>query len=483
MQDIRPVQQRLSFAARLFRETPPGFFGILASPNGPIYLDVLDALEQATTVSGMLTRATAIEIISDVLCSHPEAVLSEEFVDADSTTASGRANIILRRLIDNHWLHEPQRTDYQRLITFDAHGEILFAALRQIAGAGSAQFTDKIQIACNTLLNSDAFVDQPLADLEACLSNLQAGLRELRQMQKSIERYTRHLIDAESLREVHQVLFDEFSENIGRACYRELVRAQLPTKLLRARYRFDLLSSDEVLLDKLHRDLVRRNKTLSGTEAHDQVRVKLDDLLHLLSSVEPQANEIDDRAAEFARRSFARFRYLQEVTSGHRERIQELFEFVNGQCAGRRLSDLDENIELPGLLIPEVALLSSDSLYAPRLSRALAEIEPLSDDATDQERATALAEIAANIRDSLNVMRANRFVDRLPGEQGTRISSAEMPLHNDEDIADLIACILHAGSRDARFIIDVPASRTEASANGHVMKAGYLIDTFFLEKK
>lgn len=477
----RPIQQRLSFAARLFREAPPGFFGILASPNGPIYLDVLDALEQATTVGGMLTRATAIEIISDVLCSHPEAVLSEEFVDADSA-ASERANIILRRLIENHWLHEPQRTDYQRLITFDAHGEILFAALRQIAGAGSAQFTDKIQIACNTLLNSDAFVDQPLADLEACLSNLQAGLRELRQMQKSIERYTRHLIDAESLREVHQLLFDEFSENIGRACYRELVRAQLPTKLLRARYRFDLLSSDEVLLDKLHRDLVRRNKNLSGTEAHDQVRAKLDDLLHLLSSVEPQANEIDDRTAEFARRSVARFRYLQEVTSGHCERVQELFEFIDRQCAGRRLSDLDENFELPALLIPEVALLSGDSLYAPRLSRALAEIEPLSEDATDEEQATALAEIAANIRDSLNVMRANRFVDRLPGPPGTRIGSTDMPIHNGEDIADLIACVLHAGTRDARFTIEVPVNKTDTQ-NGRVVKAGYVIDTFFLEKK
>jgi hypothetical protein len=159
---IQTTQPRLSFAARLFREALPGFFGILASPNAPIYLDVLDALEQAIAVTGMLTRTTTIEIITDVLCSHPEAALSEEFVEADSSTTSGRATIILRHLIDNHWLHEPQRTDYQRLVTFDAHGEIVFAALRQIAGGGSAQFTDKIQIACNTLLSAEAFVDQPL---------------------------------------------------------------------------------------------------------------------------------------------------------------------------------------------------------------------------------------------------------------------------------------------------------------------------------
>lgn len=481
-ESIKPVQHRLSFAARLFREISPGFLGILASPNALIYLDVLDALEQATTVSGMLTRAKTIEIISDVLCCHPEAALSEEFVDMDSSSTAGRANIILRRLIDNHWLHEPQRTDYQRLVTFDAHGEIIFAALRQVAGAGLAQFTDKIQIACNTLLSADAFVDHPLGDLEACLSNLQAGLRELRQMQKSIERYTRHLIEAESLREVHHVLFDEFSENIGRACYRELVRAQLPTKLLRARYRFDLLSSDEMLLAKLQSDLLRRDTTLSATEAHNCVRTKLDDLLHLLSSVEPQASEIDDRTAEFARRSFARFRYLQEVTSGYRECVQELFEFIDGHYCGRRLSDLDENLDLPSLLIPEVTLLSEDSLYTPRLSRTLAEIEPLGEDATDSERATALAEIAANIRDSLNVMRANRFVDRLPGTQGARISSAEMSIHNDEDIVDLIACVLHAGSRDAHFTIEVPVSRNGVAPKDHA-KAGYLIDSFFLEKK
>ncbi len=188
-------------------------------------------------------------------------------------------------------------------------------------------------------------------------------------MQKSIERHTRHLIDAESIREIQHVLFDEFSENIGRACYRELVHAQLPTKLPKARIRVDELVSDDLVIQKMQSELLRRDSSIDATDALNRVRLKLEDLARLLETVEPQADEIDDRAAEFARHSFARFKYMQEVTSGHRERVQALFETVNRGCAGSRLSDLNIRPQMPALLIAEVGILSGDSMYSPRLGR------------------------------------------------------------------------------------------------------------------
>jgi hypothetical protein len=474
-----------SLAAELFREVPSPFFGLLASDNAPLYIDALNALERALSEGGSLSRQEALEVIAEVLRGHPEFAAEQDFPDAEkeATTLSGQAALILRRLIETRWLHEPQRADYQRLITFNANGEILLAALRQIARGEPTQFTDKIQIACGTLLNPEAFTDQPLADLEGCLANLKSGLRELRQMQNGIERHTRRLVEAESLREVHRVLFDEFSENIGRACYRELVRAQLPTRLVRARHRFDTLAGDEELQRKMQSDLLQRDKALEPTDALNRVRLRIDELMRLLDSVEPQANEIDDRAAEFARRSFARFRYLQEVTSGQRERMQALFERVNELCAGQRLSDLTHDLQLPRLLISEIGLLSPDSLYAPRSRRSLEEIEALGDDLTEAQRDAALAEIESNLRDSLSVSRANDFVDHLPGERGARVSTPGLPLHNDDDIADAIACLLHAGSRDARFGVEVPRVVEDAQSGERHRKVGYLVEEFVVEKR
>lgn len=375
-------------AARLFRELPQGFFGVLSSRNASIYLDTLDALEGVLSSGGSLTRSEAVDVVVEVLRKHPEFDLGGDFPDAlaEAATLSGQANLILRRLVETRWLHEPQRPDYQRIVTFDANGEILLAALRQIARGEPAQFTDKIQIACGTLLNPEAFTDKALGDLEGCLANLQTGLRELRQMLKGIERHTRHLLAAQALRENLRVLYDEFSENIGHACYRELVRAQLPTQILRARQRLNEIAVNENLLERMQRELLRRRDSLDATAALNEVRLKLDELDRLLESVEPQADEIDRRAAEFARRSFARFRYLQEVTSGCRERVQKVFEWVNTRFAGRRLTDLGMDLQMPSLLVPEAGMVCGDSLYSPRLRRSLGEIEPLGDDLTEAQR-------------------------------------------------------------------------------------------------
>lgn len=130
-------------AARLFREVPRGFFGLLASQNAPLYLNALDAIEAGISSGGSLTRSEALDVVIEVLREHPEFHLGEEFPDAQSeaATISGQANLILRRLIETRWLHEPQRPDYQRIVKFDANGEILLAALRQIARGEPAQFT------------------------------------------------------------------------------------------------------------------------------------------------------------------------------------------------------------------------------------------------------------------------------------------------------------------------------------------------------
>lgn len=470
----------------VFGEVPREFFGLLAGRNSALYLDALERLAPAFEEGGHLARSEAAEMVVDLLRAHPEFEAREEFPDAvaEAATLPGQAALVLRRLVETRWLLEPVRSDWQRLVMLNPAAETMLAALRQVASGQHAQFTDHLQIACSQLLNPDAFAEHAFADLEACLENVRRGLRELRQMEGGIERHTRRLIASETLRENLAVLYDDFSETIGHACYRELVHARLPARIVHARRRLDEIASDARALDHMQRERLRRSPQVDAPTASAEVRLRLDELGRLLDSVVPQADALDHRAADFARRAFSRLRYLQETTGRQRECVQAVFRQVDAVSGeGGRLHELEADLGLPPALIPDAQLLSADSLYRPRLRRVPGELEPVGADVTEEELDAAMAELGANLRDTLNVIRANRFVSRIEGPPGTRVGLAELPVGNDDDVADVIACLLHAGARDAAYAVVAERAEDDTASPARVDKAGYAIDNFDLEKR
>jgi Family of unknown function (DUF5716) len=126
-----------------------------------------------------------------------------------------------------------------------------------------------------------------------------------------------------------------------------------------------------------------------------------------------------------------------------------------------------------------------ESLHTPRLRRAAGEIEPL-EDSDDRQHDRTLAQLEGTMRDSLTVSRANRFIGALPGERGTRLESRQLLrefVRNDEDIADLIACLLHARSSDAKYRIEVPREVADEDASEFDAKLNYRIEQFTVVKK
>lgn len=482
-----------ALAAQLFREVRPDFFRVLAGPLARLYVDALDSLErEASQRNQGLDRAEALALVEQVVEQHGDLAGTDDELIAAATSNRERARAVLDTLRASGWLQEEERSDWQRLVFFDPNGSILLHALRRIAFPEAAVFSDKLVNVCATLsrggeVNLDALQDDPWAQVETCVANLQAGLAELRGMQKSIERHTKQQLAATSLKENLALLYDQFAERIGRTCYAQLVHSRLPTKLSETQRALESLSSHADLLTKMQSEVMRREPALSAEAAMSRVRLRINELEEMLQQIEPLADTIDRRTAEFARRSQARFRYLQETTSENRARVQTLFETLNQHFSGWRVTDIDAlALEFPALALHDARILGGlESLYTPRLRRAAGEIEPLEDE--DPRYADrALAQLEGNLRDSLTVSRANHFIAALPGESGTTWSSDELlrqHVHNDEDVADLIACLLHAHSADARFEVQVPRVETEADTGGFDPKLQYRIERFRLVKK
>ncbi len=456
------TDERLSSA--LFRETRgSAFFRVLSGKNAPFYADVLDALEQATADHpDGIPREAALGLIADTLERHPSFEFEpDEAAETDPAAASSdlreRSRLLLDHLLKTHWLEEPPRRDWRRMIHFDAHGSTLIAALRKIAWPDAAVFTDKLTGACAMLADETTLAEQPWQTVENCLSNVREGINELRSMQKSVQRFTRKQLEEETLRGNLAVVFDDYSEKISHSCYAALVRARLPMRLPDAVRRItERLADDPATLADMQTEVLRRQPDLSPAAARARVASELEELIDLLERVLPMADEIDRRTADFTRRSLARFRYLQDVTGERRTEIKTVFETANRLLAGRRLQRNNASLpELPDLLLPAVKLPAGlDSLYSPPHRRPPLEQDAFDDAVSDTDRDSGLHDMQRTLRESLSVARANRFIHALPGGKGDSIDSHQLAQQAGISPADLIAVLLHAEAPDARYRLD-----------------------------
>jgi hypothetical protein len=164
--------------------------------------------------------------------------------------------------------------------------------------------------------------------------------------------------------------------------------------------------------------------------------------------------------------------------------VKELFERINAAFPGWRLGDLNNVISLPTLLLPDTRLLAGrDSLYEPPRRRSLEENPPVDDEVNEKQRDQAKAQLGAVVRDSLTIVRANRFVEKLEGGKGARIPSTNVPVRNEDDLADMIALLLHAEAGEARYRIEVPRVKADLALAEFDQKLNYRLEKFFIIKK
>ncbi len=449
----------------LFREITPDFLRLLGAPGARVYLDAAEALEEESALrSGALAREEALALIERMVERHAEVEVEE----TRDLPLRERARAVMDRLLAARWLAADDRTDYRRFISVEPNASLLLEALRKIARPGETVFSDNLVTACNLLHNTDTLRAEPWQTVEKCLESVRHGIQELKAVAKSVERHTRQQLEAQSLRENLEVVFDRYAEHVGHGAYSELVRSRLPTRLPAAREAVERLQNDADLLARMAGEIQRRqNGEASGAMAGAQNR--LHELAQALDRVVPSAEEVDRHTADFTRKSLARFRYLQEVTGERRAAVQQFFEILNARFAGRRVAEAEEEIDdLPALLVTDIKLPSGlDSLYPVRLRHALGEVEALDDEMPGDHLERSRLQLAATLRDSLTVARANRFAAAAFASRGKRVASKEL-LRCDDDLADLIACLLHAGSREAHFRVEVSRELNDPGADHRV---------------
>lgn len=478
----------VSLSQQIFHDTPTRFFAVLTWRYGRLYIDALDKMEKIQRLrhGTGLTRQELLAVCENII----ETVTPEDFVQdpslPEAEVEEEEINKLtpaemLRQMLKCEWLEEPKRSDYQRVYYLDSRAELLLESLRRIAYPEQITFTDKLHLVFKHLMDEDSFTDHPLSDLESCADNLRYGLQELRSMQQGMARLTQRQLRSDSLKENLQVLYDDFSANIGQKCYKSLIGLDIPIRVPMVKQSLLNIENNPMIVSKMEAELAKRRTELGDFEITKLVAEKLRELTAMIDSVEPQSEAVDRRAADFARRSFARFRYLQEVSSGRRSEVRQLFEKVNERFAECRMANLPEQLDLPKLKIPSVGLLSgidSLSIPNPKIQRNY-DRSPLVDDFDIDDHDFAVDEMQENINSSLTSLRANRFFHSL-GVPKDGLNAADFPT-DEAWLLELTGLLLHADTSDSDFDLTTP--REEYLEPVRHLKDDYLIDDFTIKAK
>lgn len=473
-----------SLGSTLFSELSPKFFGLLGSPNARLYLDVLDSLEKEMSARGdAMERGEVLEIIDQILV--PGIQLEKES-DEDATEQEGESpsNKILRRLIAAGWMEEDRRSDYRRLFIMEPAALILIEALRNIVSQNVASFTGKLRLVCDRLAalrNPHSRTELIWEQLRHCLAEIRTGLRELRSIRKQVERYAKRQLTSTTIAEALDIIYNEFSALITQQCYRELIHARLPERLREAMEGLRELEQDDLALQSLRDDYARIHPDATG--ALPEILRTIEAISLGLGDVEPTADRVDAGTADFARRSRARIRYIQDVGSARRQQVKTIFDYVREKLGGTRLADLGGQIPPIVIRIADPGLLGLQSLAARRQRPEAALRRPVAPALSEAEQEESLLEMEKNIRNSLRLDRGNRFVERLDLQPGDCLSSEGMPIHTEDDILDVVSCLVFAPAGGANYRLRLYRDQHPDDSVPADLKGEFKIERFELEKK
>jgi hypothetical protein len=473
-----------SLGTSLFSDLTPNFFGVLTGPNARVYLDVLDAIEQGMPSRGdAMERAEVLEIIDRVLAFGAvlQDEMDEESADAEADQPSGQ---VLRRLVAAGWIEEEKRSDYRRILFLEPAAQTMLEALRAIVSQTIASFTGKLRLVCDRLSAlrfPHSRMELIWEELKSCLAQVRSGLRELRTIRKQVERYAQRQLKTATIAEALDLIYNEFSTLITQQCYRELIHARLPERLREAMEGLTELEQDDVALQRLHEDFLRTNPGIA--EAMPEILRTIEELSLALGDVEPTADRVDTSAADFARRSRSRIRYIQDVGSSRRQQVKTIFDYVRERLAEVRFTDLEDRLTLPQVRLADAGLIGENSLAKSRRPADATGRRPVALPVSDQEREDSLREMEKNMRNALRLDRANRFVDRLDLNPGESMASNEMIIRGDDDILDVISCLVFAPAGGANYRLRTLREMRPGQPVIMDLKSDFEIERFEVEKK
>ena len=459
---------------KLFDVVPGNFFSVLSSGNRVIYYDALmilhDMFRYELNIRLNDYLASLISILED------RAFELEEGDEPEGNlTLSGRARIILNRLIKTGWVdREYLDNSFVEIITPRNYAIPVLKLLSEMSDSSLQEYNSLVFATYSGLKQAMSENESQLYEaVVSARANTEQLQYSLRTLYHGIRGFLRGIVDQ---RDVNTLLQDHFNEykRMSDSIYH-------PIKTMDSVHRYmapiqgilsDILAREDLLQSMRERAMDIR-KYPDESLADEEIMKSIDFVLDSYQTVGGLVSEIDRKHSNYTKSSIEKIQYLMATDQSVMGNLTEILKAYAGLSESAR-DRLTERLQAH-IQIDRQEFFDDRSLYH-RSVRSRSDQLPLSvergENLTDRLSQEFLLH---QIQNAFPPSRIRAYIEQLFANGGDVIEAQNIPITCDADFILLMLAVIRHSERDMPFTVDL---RT-----GYIENSGYRIPDIVIRRK
>jgi hypothetical protein len=456
---------------KLFDIVPGNFFSVLVSGNREIYYDALmilhDMFKDELNIRVEDYIASLISILEDkAFVIEDEDDAGAGLQDGGVNTLSGKARLILNRLLKTGWIDkEFIDNSFIEIITPRRHAIPLLKVLSELGDEELQEYNSLVFSTYSSLkhavLESESHVFEAV---QAAKSNTEQLQYSLRALYHGIRGFLRAIVERQ---DVNLLLEDHFGE------YKKMAdHIYHPIKTLDSVHRYmspiqsllaDIMANEDLMLSMRDR-AIKIKQYDDESEADYELQKAIDYVINFYQTVDRLVSEIDRKHSNYTKSSIEKIQYLMTADQTMKGKLSEILK------AYASLQD-DKRERVAAVMEKHInagrqEFLDAGSLYHKSAKNRRSNREPLAVTSGDEFSSYADELLLKQIKDVYPPARIRAFIDSLFAGGADEVCSKDMPIRTDADFILLILALLRRNDIGANFTVD----RREGRVDNNVYK-------------
>jgi hypothetical protein len=439
----------------LFDYIPQNFFQPLASLNKKLYWECIYKLY--TIMNHHLSFGVLKEIVIDELAYYFDTIVNSQIEeDGEEALMSSRdkASYTYRKLLECGWLAKEDTNSYEQRIHFNDYAIDVIKTLIHIANNDKMEYQGYVYT-IYTLLRSNT--KEKGVILNQVYENTDKLMTGLKNLNTNIKKYIDQLTRYETIKEIMEVLFEDYRVNIVDKAYHRLKTSDNVSKYRPAIVeKLEDNMKDEAYITQAAKGTRQLQDLISDEEAKEKVLDMLREIRDAFNNMDEILDEIDYKNSSYQRSAINRAKFILSYGEDVSGQIKEILIYMGDQIANEEigLSTIYELDYLESLFtLYSSSFYDEESLYTPIEGKKTfkptvieeVEVDPL-------KRQEKMRQMAQKLQRTMSAAYIEQYVTSVLKGKKVMLAS-DFPLNTMEDFIKLIYIRLYGQRKRIRYRI------------------------------